>query len=53
MIISIDGGTTNTRIALVDNGEVIDRVKISVSARENLADFKKILGEEIKNFLKK
>ena len=53
MIISIDGGTTNTRIALVDNGGVIDRVKISIGARDNAADFKKILGEEIKRLLEK
>jgi len=53
VIISIDGGTTNTRIALVDNGGVIDLVKISVGARDNAADFKKILGEEIKRFLEK
>ena len=53
VIISIDGGTTNTRIALVDNGGVIDRVKISVGAGDSAADFKKILGEEIKRLLEK
>ncbi len=36
--ISIDGGTTNTRISLVCDGEIIDTVKFNVGARAGIAD---------------
>lgn len=34
MIIAIDGGTTNTRLNLVSDGKVVDRLKLRVGARD-------------------
>lgn len=36
MLITIDGGTTNTRLTLIENGNVIDRIKKKVGARDSL-----------------
>lgn len=36
--ISIDGGTTNTRISLVENGEIIDTLKFPIGARAGISD---------------
>ena len=36
MIITIDGGTTNTRISLVSEKTIIDRIKTRVGARDSL-----------------
>lgn len=32
MIISVDGGTTNTRLSLIENGEILSTVKIRIGA---------------------
>lgn len=36
--LTIDGGTTNTRICLISNGEVQDTLKIAAGARANMAE---------------
>ena len=36
MIITIDGGTTNTRISLVSDKTIRDRIKTRVGARDSL-----------------
>ena len=36
--LTIDGGTTNTRICLVTEGNVVDTVKIAAGARANMED---------------
>ena len=46
--ITIDGGTTNTRISLVENLKVIDTLKFGVGARAGIDD-KKILESTVKN----
>ena len=45
--ITIDGGTTNTRVTLVRDKVLIDGVKLSVGARKSIED-KEILKVEIK-----
>lgn len=34
--IVIDGGTTTTRVALISNKKLIDKIKISAGARANM-----------------
>jgi len=34
MIIAIDGGTTNTRLTLMDGGKIIKKYKLNVGARD-------------------
>lgn len=46
--ISIDGGTTNTRIRLVSNEKITDSVKLDIGARSVIGDNSK-LKQEIKN----
>ena len=46
--ITIDGGTTNTRISLIENLKVIDTLKFGVGARAGIDD-KKILESTVKN----
>ncbi len=46
--ISIDGGTTNTRIRLVSNEKITDSVKLNIGARSVIEDNTK-LKREIKN----
>lgn len=46
--ISIDGGTTNTRVSLVADGKVIDTVKFPVGARVGITD-KNALPSAIKS----
>jgi len=46
--ITIDGGTTNTRISLVEDLKVIDTLKFGVGARAGIDD-KKILENTVKN----
>ena len=46
--ITIDGGTTNTRISLVSDRKVIDTMKCNVGARKSI-DNKTLLIETIKN----
>ena len=36
MLITIDGGTTNTRLTLIENGKITDRIKKKVGARDSL-----------------
>ncbi|MBQ3177744.1 MAG: 2-dehydro-3-deoxygalactonokinase [Clostridia bacterium] len=36
MILTIDGGTTNTRLYLLDNGEILARRKLSMGIRDTL-----------------
>ena len=45
--ITIDGGTTNTRLSLVINGEIIRTVKYNVGARVGV-DNKNLLVETVK-----
>lgn len=45
--ITIDGGTSNTRISLVKNKELVDTVKLSVGARNGIND-----TDELKNAVK-
>lgn len=45
--ITIDGGTTNTRISLVENNEIIDTVKLQIGARAGI-DGNSLLKSEIK-----
>lgn len=45
--ITIDGGTTNTRISLVKDGQIIDTLKIPVGARAGIQD-KNLLKETVK-----
>ncbi|MBR5614414.1 MAG: 2-dehydro-3-deoxygalactonokinase [Clostridia bacterium] len=45
--ITIDGGTTNTRISLVKCGEIVDTVKLNVGARSGI-DENSLLKAEIK-----
>ena len=40
--LTLDGGTTNTRIRLVENGEIIDTIKISKGARANMEEPKSL-----------
>ena len=46
--ITIDGGTTNTRISLVSQNCVLDTVKFNIGARKSI-DNNKLLRETIKN----
>lgn len=53
--IAIDGGTTNTRISLVENGQIIDTIKLNVGARssiENTAFLKNEVKSAIEKILK-
>ena len=54
--ITIDGGTTNTRIMLCEDGTLIDAYKISAGARKGIDDaslLKKSIADGIKEILKK
>ena len=44
--ITIDGGTTNTRLYLVENGKIIDTVRLSEGSNSKLS--RKLLGESVK-----
>lgn len=46
--ITIDGGTTNTRISLVENNAVIDTIKFNIGAKKGIDD-NSILKTTIKN----
>lgn len=50
--LTIDGGTTNTRINLVLNGIVVDSVKLSMGVRLNI-DGNETYKKEIKNSIYK
>ena len=49
--ITIDGGTTNTRISIVSDGKIVDTLK--VSGINNKAGHKEAVKEKIKELLKK
>ena len=46
--LSIDGGTTNTRLSLIENGKITDTLKFRVGARAGISD-KTILPNTLKN----
>ena len=46
--ITIDGGTTNTRISLVKNKVIIDKIKLNIGARDGIEN-KNLLKIEIKS----
>lgn len=48
--ITIDGGTTNTRISLVKAGAVVDTIKLHVGARNGIDD-RQLLVSSVKNGL--
>ena len=50
--ITVDGGTTNTRLTLVKNGIPTDRVKYSVGARDGKAALCEVLRDGIASLLK-
>ncbi len=45
--ITIDGGTTNTRITLIQDKELIDSIKLNIGARKSI-EHKELLKTEIK-----
>lgn len=47
MIITVDGGTTNTRLTLIDNGRIYDRVKLRVGVRNSISSGVQGLAETI------
>ena len=49
--ITLDGGTTNTRISIVSDGKIVDTLKIS--SVNNKVSYKKVIKEKIKELLKK
>lgn len=55
MIITIDGGTTNTRLSLVSNKTVLDRIKKRVGARDSLdgAPLRESVRDGIKELLER
>ena len=50
--LTLDGGTTNTRINLVKERKIITSIKIPVGARASIEN-REILKSEIKNAIKK
>lgn len=52
LYITIDGGTTNTRISLVKDKKEIDTIKLNVGARANIEN-KNLLKNEIKSAIEK
>ena len=50
--LTLDGGTTNTRISLVRDRQIIDSVKLPIGARASIEN-REILKSEIKNAIKK
>lgn len=49
--ITIDGGTTNTRISIVSGGKIIDTLKFNVGARSGI-DNKELLVETVREGIK-
>ena len=49
--ITIDGGTTNTRIILLQDNKLVDAIKINVGARKSIED-KELLKTAIKHAIK-
>ena len=52
LYITIDGGTTNTRIALVRDRVIVDSIKLHVGARRGIEN-KELLVSEIKDAIEK
>lgn len=50
-MIALDGGTTNTRLTLMKNGEPVTRVKLKVGARDGKAALSAALAEALPPFL--
>lgn len=53
--ITIDGGTTNTRISMVCDGEIIDTIKFNLGARscaEDVEQYKRVLRSKLEEILK-
>ena len=48
MIIAVDGGTTNTRLTLVNDGKVVDRIKCRVGVRNALRSGRGTLAEAVR-----
>ena len=53
MIIAIDGGTTNTRLTLVDKSVILDRIKKKVGARSGSPELRIAVREGIAELLAK
>lgn len=53
MTVTVDGGTTNTRITLINGGRVIDRLKKAVGAKDSVdgAPLRKALRDGIQELL--
>lgn len=51
LYITIDAGTTNTRISLVKNKNIIDTVKLNIGAKKGI-DSREVLVSNIKNAIK-
>ena len=43
--ITIDGGTTSTRINLLQNGEITDKIKLNIGARASIGNREQYVGE--------
>ena len=52
LYVTIDGGTTNTRVSLVKNKKIIDNIKLNVGARKDIEN-KDLLKTEIKSAIEK
>ena len=50
-IIALDGGTTNTRLTLMADGQITDRIKLSVGARDGRDALADALSRTIPEFL--
>jgi len=50
-IIALDGGTTNTRLSLMEDGKIIDRVKLKVGIRDGKEALSKALKDGIASFM--
>lgn len=53
MIITIDGGTTNTRLTLIDGGRIIDRIKKSIGAGVGGDDLKSAVRAGISEIIER
>lgn len=55
LYITIDGGTTNTRVSLADGTKILDRLSFGIGAKSNIEDdtlYKSTIKEAIKKILK-
>lgn len=49
MIIAVDGGTTNTRFALVEAGKVVDRIKCQIGVRDSINSGRQVLEKAVRD----